>query len=371
MKVRDLGLRKSRQLFDKIGLTYQVIKTALSAGISWAIANNLLGTPYPIFAPLAAMLVIQVAIFDTIERAVYRVLGTIGGVIIGLVISLLLNVNILSIALVVLFSFALSRALHFPPYLVLQVAISALLVLFFSQNSGTEYVWGRIFETLIGAAVAVIVNIFVLPPNPFPALTEKINQLAADVGQILDQVSLNKQDNKHLYEALLKSREVVRETEEIYGEIGQAERSLRYSPLQRKRKNEAIELYVTIQILERLALQTRGITRSMLDLSIRTGTLYRFQPLMAELMKCVVLFGNYAKEPSAASLQLLKTAVSNARQVHEDSYTKITTDTHAVHYNVGSIFTDANRIFEEIEVYTREIEKQIHDARAKNSKNVL
>lgn len=371
MRVRDIGLRRSRQLFGKIGLTYQVVKTALSAGLSWAIANNLLGTPYPIFAPLAAMLVIQVAIFDTIERAVYRVLGTIGGVIIGLLISILLNVNVLSIALVVLFSFALSRALHFPPYLILQVAISALLVLFFSQNSGTEYIWGRIFETLIGAAVAVIINIFILPPNPFPSLITKINRLSSDIGQILDQVSLNKPDNKHLYEALLKAREVVHEIEEIYGETGQAERSLRYSPLQRKRKNQATELYVTIQILERIALQTRGITRSMLDLSIRTGKLYRFQPLMAELMKCVVLFGNYSKDPSPGSLQLLKDAVKNARRVHEYSYTKMTSENNAVHYNVGSIFTDAHRIFEEIEVYTREIEKQIYDEKMNQPQNMV
>lgn len=359
MNVDVNQFKKGQVFFGKIGLTFQVVKTAFAASASWAVAQLIMGGANPVFAPLAAMLVIQVAIFDTIERALYRTLGTIGGVIIGMLISLVLHVNAFSIALVILLSFALTRALKFPSYLIIQVAISSLLVLFFSHSLGVNYIWARIFETMIGAVIACLVNIFVLPPNPFPRLSGNIYQVTVNIGEIFHQLALLKETNQHLYEALLSVRQLVPHVEEIDAEIEQAKRSLRYSPLQKKYRKDVEGLDATVETLERIVIQSRGIIRSMLDISVRCDKPSHLQPIMTEVMKIVTLFGSYIKDPANTSLYLLREALKNAYEVHKKHYsTGYRTDDYTISLNIGSIYTDAYRIFEEIEIYIREVEDE-------------
>ena len=46
----------------------QAAKTALAAGASWFIAADVMGNTIPVFAPLAALLTVQVTVWDSLAR---------------------------------------------------------------------------------------------------------------------------------------------------------------------------------------------------------------------------------------------------------------------------------------------------------------
>ena len=96
----------SLESLAKIGLTLQVIKTALAAGTSYGLALFLSDNPYPIFAPLAAILTIQVTIADSIQKGLYRTLGVIIGVGIGDLISHFFVISGISILIAILLAFS-------------------------------------------------------------------------------------------------------------------------------------------------------------------------------------------------------------------------------------------------------------------------
>jgi len=55
----------------------QVFKTAFAAALAWLIVTSRLDWPYPYFAPLAAILTVQVTISESVKKAWQRLLGTI------------------------------------------------------------------------------------------------------------------------------------------------------------------------------------------------------------------------------------------------------------------------------------------------------
>ena len=125
----------SLESLAKIGLTLQVIKTALAAGVSYGLALFLSDNPYPIFAPLAAILTIQVTIADSIQKGLYRTLGVIIGVGIGNLIGHFFVISGISILIAILLAFSLSTAFQLNQQIISQVGVSALLVLGYGQET--------------------------------------------------------------------------------------------------------------------------------------------------------------------------------------------------------------------------------------------
>ena len=65
----------------------QATKTAIAAGLSWFVAANVLRNNLPVFAPLAALLTVQVTLWESVSRGLQRVVGVVVGVAIGLLLK--------------------------------------------------------------------------------------------------------------------------------------------------------------------------------------------------------------------------------------------------------------------------------------------
>src|SRR5580704_694383 len=141
-------------------------KAAVAAGIAWAVA--LLADPHsrPYFAPLAAILIVQPTVYDSLSRAFQRVAGVVLGVAAALAVSHFLTPSGWSIAIIVFAGLLLGWSLRLGPQGVVQVPVSALLV--FAVGSATpDYGGRRVVETLIGSAIAVLA-VLVSPSAPAP-----------------------------------------------------------------------------------------------------------------------------------------------------------------------------------------------------------
>jgi len=143
----------------------------------------LAGQPRPVFAAIVPLLVIRADPTATLRGSLGRVVGVLIGVGVGLVALVLASPSAVMVGVVMFVSLGIDRALRAVPHLELdtrnQTAISALLMLFVPAGVVT-YGGIRVWETLLGAAVALLVEVLDdaivrgargrRPPPPGPSL---------------------------------------------------------------------------------------------------------------------------------------------------------------------------------------------------------
>src|SRR5690606_11827766 len=135
----------------------QVIKSAVATIGAWLIAGWLLPGPLPVFAAIAALLVVQPSVNQSFAKALERSIGVIVGVVIAVLLSLALGPQSWVVLLAILVAMLVAWVFRASTGTGNQVAISAMLVLALG-SSNPEYAVDRIIETLIGVTFALIIN---------------------------------------------------------------------------------------------------------------------------------------------------------------------------------------------------------------------
>ncbi len=271
------------------GTTLQVIKTGLASGLSWGLARILLDSPRPYFAPLAAILSVQVTVKESVSRGLQRVVGVVAGILVALLAVHVMGNSAWSIGILVFVSMMIATRLKLGAQGIPQVAISALLVMTIGA-SVPGYALARILDTFLGALVAIVVNALVVPPD-FTGIAETaLDGLAAAIGQVLSGIRDDLIDGLESEEAnrhLARAREVDRALHYAQSAIHQAEASLQWNYLLRHRKSRLMRLRHAIVVLEHSVSQVRGIARTLFvtlnrDVTQTFGALG--SPVAAEMM---------------------------------------------------------------------------------------
>jgi hypothetical protein len=136
-----------------------------SASVAAFLVAQLLGLRYPppLIAALTALLVVQATLASTLVNGVQRVLSVVSGVALAVLFVSFVGLTWWSLGALVAASIIVGQILRLGPHLV-EVPISAMLVLGIGYAAGAEVTGvGRALETLIGAAVGVLVNV-AFPP---------------------------------------------------------------------------------------------------------------------------------------------------------------------------------------------------------------
>jgi fusaric acid resistance family protein len=144
-------------------------KSTLAAILSYVAADALNTSPAPVLAPLTALLVVQVTVHETIGHSLQRILSVLSGVLVAVGIATFVELSWWSLGTVVGVSLVVGQLLRLGPHTA-EVAISAMLVLAVGHASAEGAAVNRVYETLIGAAIGLVVTIIVAPPiNVLPA----------------------------------------------------------------------------------------------------------------------------------------------------------------------------------------------------------
>lgn len=245
----------------------QAVKISVATVLAWVVAQLLLPGELPIFAAIAALLVVQPSINQSIGKAVERSLGVVGGVIIAYVVGLLFGRSSWIVLLTIVICILLAWVLKLPPGSSNQLPISAMLVLSIGSDS-PGYALDRIIETVIGAGIALIVNVVIVPPVQLAPAHDAVARLGREVADTLDRlaVALRSPQKPFALEELLLTARLLRPMQTAAERaIADAEESLTFNPRQgRQRKG----LDADVELYDRLkALVTRGIgmTRAFRD----------------------------------------------------------------------------------------------------------
>ncbi|MCY7290262.1 MAG: aromatic acid exporter family protein, partial [Cryobacterium sp.] len=166
----------------------QAVKTSLAVALGWILSQALLDTEQlPVFAAIAALLVVQPNINQTLGRAVERRLGVIGGVIIAYGVSVAFGQSSWVVLLAIVFCIMLAWALRLAPSSASQIPISAMLLLTIATATA-EYARDRIVETIIGAAAALLINALIVPPVLLAPAHAAVVRLAYEIADTLDRI---------------------------------------------------------------------------------------------------------------------------------------------------------------------------------------
>jgi uncharacterized membrane protein YgaE (UPF0421/DUF939 family) len=137
-----------------------------------------------VLAPLTALLVAQVSIYQTVRSAVRRVASVVAGVLLALGLSASVGFTWWSLGIAIALGLAVGYALHLREE-VLEVPISAMLILSVGTRSAAT---GRVVETFIGTAVGLVAGSVLTSPRVQPA-EEAIEELCGTMAGLLDRMA--------------------------------------------------------------------------------------------------------------------------------------------------------------------------------------
>lgn len=166
-----------------------MVKTSLAVVVAWVVAFLLLGQGLPIFAAIAALLVVQPSVNQSFGRGLERSAGVVLGVALAYAVGAVLGHGQTVVVLVaVILALVVAWAIRLTPTSTTQVPISAMLVLSVGVVT-PNYAFDRIIETVIGAAVALAVNALIVPPVLLGPAHLAVGRLARDLGTALDSLA--------------------------------------------------------------------------------------------------------------------------------------------------------------------------------------
>jgi uncharacterized membrane protein YgaE (UPF0421/DUF939 family) len=280
---------------------WRTAKTTLAAVLAYLLATALLGDqPAPLLAPLTALLVAQLTLFETVKSGVERVGSVVAGVLVAVAVSNFVGLTWWSLGIVIFAALAVGTVLHLGDH-TLEVPISAMLVLAVAGQAGTAAL-DRIAETLIGAVTGVAISFLLRPPVYVQPAGDAIGELASDMAELLASLGEELTEGWSSGQARAwadRARDLDRPLRAAHVALARGEDSLRLNPRQRRVREGASSLRAAMAALEHAAVQVRAITLDLDDLAEAVEAKGQAEPellvalgrLLAELGGGVAAFG--------------------------------------------------------------------------------
>jgi Na+-transporting methylmalonyl-CoA/oxaloacetate decarboxylase gamma subunit len=264
-RVRDLGGRLGRRLPGGRLPGLRTVKLVLAAVLSYVLAGALDTSPDRVLAPLTALLVVQLTLFQTLSSAIGRVVSVLTGVVLAVAVSDLLGVSWWSFGLLVLLSLAAGQALRLRSHL-LEVPISAMIVLALGGTASSAT--GRVVETLLGGATGLAVNLLVAPPLHVRPAEEAVGRLAERLAAFLDELAAELRQGWSRAAAgawLDRARALGRDVERADRDLSRAEESVRLHPRGSRARAARPRLRAGLAGFEHAYVVVRNLCRALLD----------------------------------------------------------------------------------------------------------
>ena len=249
------------------------IKMTIGGTGAWWIASEL-GAKRPLFAALVPLVAMNGDPFAAVSVSIARILGVFAGVGIGLALTHVAVGSTWRVAIALIVATLVGIVLKVGDRPNLEVPIAALFLIGFASANVSQLGVQRIWETAIGAVVAVVVSAVLWPPDPIRELERRLHrlrqQLAADLAAIADDLATGSGTTAEQLDELREhSLEAVRDV----FELAPARRALRWNPLRRSDVRLVDELEERINLGARAARHVRSVGRDVADTEVRSREL--------------------------------------------------------------------------------------------------
>ncbi len=251
-------------------------RVTLASVASYVAALLLFDGPPPLLAPLTAMLVVQVTPISLLASGVDRVVSVVAGVAIAVVFAELVPLSWWSLGILIFVSITLGQVLRLRANL-MEVAISAMLVLGVGSFATESAAWQRIAETLIGAAVGIAANLLFPPKVASADAGRAIDEVADSASELLtraaDELEAVVDDGAEVAPAarawLGDARRITHDIPRAGAALLHAEQGRRLNVRAVGTPNAGPGLRQGLEALEHSAVAIRGMFRALVDSSER------------------------------------------------------------------------------------------------------
>ena len=247
---------------------FQLAKAAAAAIITWFVCLMIFPGQLPIFGAIAALLVMQDNVDQSVTRGLERIVGVFVGISVALGAGALFGPRSWLFIAAIVVAMAAGWLLRMTPSSTNQIAITALLMI---ALGGIELDYGaeRLFETAIGAAIGVALNALIVAPvrtssvnEAIVALTEHTSEVLLRIADALDAP----RDDAWLTAMLTEARTLQAERGHVHDLLRQARESLRFNPRSRRYREGLADDDQLFQRLQRIVTQVIGMARALSDL---------------------------------------------------------------------------------------------------------
>jgi len=290
------------------------IKMAIGGTGAWWIASEL-GAKRPLFAALVPLVAMNGDPFAAVSVSIGRILGVFAGVGIGLALTHVAVGSTWRVAIALILATLVGIVLKVGERPNLEVPIAALFLIGFASANVSQLGVQRIWETAIGALVAVVVSAVLWPPDPIRELERRLQrlrqQLATDFAGIADDLATGSGVTAEQLDDLREhSLDAVRDV----FELEPARRALRWSPLRRHDVRLVDDLGERINLGARAARHARSVGRDVADTHVRNSELAAATRHLADALDRA-LTGQDRTEALARADEQLAAARGNGDQV--------------------------------------------------------
>ena len=173
---------------DGRGALLWSLRVTIASVASYVAALSIFSGPPPLLAPLTAMLVVQVTPLSLLASGLDRVVSVVAGVTLAVLFAELVPLAWWSLGVLIFLSITIGQVLRLRANL-MEVAISAMLVLGVGSFAAGSAAWQRIAETLIGAAVGIAANLLFPPKVAAASAGRAIDDVADSMSELLSRAA--------------------------------------------------------------------------------------------------------------------------------------------------------------------------------------
>ena len=250
----------------------QALRIIVAALVGWEICRLIDPGSLPIYAVIVPLVAMRDDPYSAFNTSFDRLIGVVAGITIGVVVADWLGPSVYAVGLVLFVGLLGGILLRVGPSLNAQVSLSALIV--FANPDPGELAVTRLWETLVGAAVTVVLSPLLFPPDPRAAVERAAADVTSRVARHLSDLSVVVEHANRHPARLVVIREAASETERLAEDLPEklagAQRSVRHNPLRRAERTAMEALPQPVETVVALAQATRVLVDDVAEFSARS-----------------------------------------------------------------------------------------------------
>ena len=257
-------------------------QTAGAAALAWLVTAALLGHGEPGFAPIGAVIAVEVSRGQQARHAIELVLGVTLGVGVAALLGSAIGNPPLRIGLVVALAMALAVLVSGSLVLVVQASLAAIFVAA-TPSPTAEFAGQHLVETLIGGGIALVLTQVLFPLNPIQLVNTAALPVFSQLSDALKETAaaLAAGDRHHAEQALEQAREIDPSVRRLYEALEIAQQVARIAPLRRRLRGQLQPYADATRQVDYAVRNTRVLARSAI------GLLHAERPAPARLVASV------------------------------------------------------------------------------------
>ena len=303
------------RLWDK---GWPVLQTAVAVGLAWYLASVIFGHERPVFASIAALISLGVAVGRQWKRAIEVILGVGSGIALASFLVLVVGAGPLQMTLVVGLALAAAVFLGAEPLLMTQVGISAITAVGVEAPSVGLFSPERLLDALVGACVALLINLL-FPVNPERRIEQSARPIFDELVATLKETAaaLENVDFEGAEGALVRARRTDDQVDELRDSLEAARDTARLSPVRRQSLGRLEYYELATDHLDLIVPSSRVLARAALRL-LRGGepAPKALSGAVVDLSRAVAALAEYLEVPGRSPEDTRRFALEAARDAN-------------------------------------------------------